>query len=187
MLNRGGSNFLVRSTKRISLTIIEYSLYNRKCFGFRQDQEGELIIDGEEAQIVQYIFNIYLNGYSVIAIIRELETLGIKSPTGKDRWSKRAIENMLINEKYIGNILVGKTYSNEFPNNKRLVNKNESNKYLIEDNHPAIISKEKFDRVQAEKALRSNIETDIDGVKRKSTHYSIKNGVTILNKLNHPA
>lgn len=45
-----------------------------------------------------------------------------KSPTGKDRWSKRAIENMLINEKYIGNVLVGKTYSNEFPNNKRLVN-----------------------------------------------------------------
>lgn len=145
-------------------------LYNRKCFGYLQDEKGELIIDEEEAQVVQYTFNIYLNGYSVIAIIRELETLGIKSPTGKDRWSKRAIENMLINEKYIGNVLVGKTYSKEFPNNKRLVNKNESDKYLAEDCHPAIISKEKFDRVQAEKARRSNIETD--GIKRKSTYYT---------------
>ncbi|MBC2727266.1 recombinase family protein [Desulfosporosinus sp.] len=151
-------------------------LYNRKCFGYRHNQEGELIIDEEEALIVQKIFDLYLNGYSVIAIICELETLEIKSPTGKDRWSKRAIENMLINEKYIGNVLVGKTYSNEFPNNKRLVNKNESDKYLAEDCHPAIISKEKFDRVQAEKARRSNIEIDPDGVKRKSTHYSMKKG-----------
>ena len=80
----------------------------------------------------------------------------------------------LINEKYIGNVLVGKTYSNEFPNNKRLVNKNESDKYLAENCHPAIISKEKFERVQAEKARSSNIETD--GVKRKNTHYSMKTG-----------
>ena len=112
----------------------------------------------------------------MIAIIRELETLGIKSPTGKDRWSKRAIENMLIKEKYKGNVLVGKTYSKEFPNNKRLVNKNECDKYLAENSHAAIISKEKFDRVQAEKARRSNIETDPDGFKRKNTHYSMKKG-----------
>lgn len=113
------------------------------------------MIDEEQAQIVQNIFDLYLNEYSVIAIIRELETLGIKSPTGKDRWSKRAIENMLINKKYIGNVLVSKTYSKEFPNNKRLLNKNESAKYLAEGSHPAIISKEKFDRVQAEKERRS--------------------------------
>ncbi|MHB1404454.1 MAG: recombinase family protein [Desulfitobacteriaceae bacterium] len=121
----------------------------------------------------------YLNGYSVIAIIRELETQRIISPTGKDRWSKRAIENMLINEKYIGNVLVGKTYCKEFPNNKRLVNKGQSISFLAEGSHPAIISKDIFDRVQAEKARRSNIETDPDGVKRKSTHYSMK-------KVNNP-
>ena len=86
------------------------------CFGYRHNQEGELIIDEVEALIVQKIFDLYLNGYSVIAIIRELETLEIKSPTGKDRWSKRAIENMLINEKYIGNVLVGKTYSKRVNN-----------------------------------------------------------------------
>ena len=75
-------------------------LYNRKCFGYHQDQEGELIIDEEEAQIIQYIFNIYLNRYSVTAIIRELETLGIKSPTGKDRWHVEVIlKPMMLNAK----------------------------------------------------------------------------------------
>ncbi|WP_207643895.1 recombinase family protein [Desulfosporosinus acidiphilus] len=45
---------------------------------------------------------------------------------------------------------------------------------MLEDCHPAIISEEKFDRVQAEKSRRSNIETD--GVKRKSAHCSMKKG-----------
>jgi site-specific DNA recombinase len=52
---------------------------------------------------------------------------------------------------------------------------------VSQDCHPAIISKEKFDRVQEEKARRSNIEIDPDGVKRKSTHYEKKS--TIRNKL----
>ena len=36
--------------------------------------------------------------------MKELERLGIKSPTGKDKWSKRTIDVMLSNEKYIGNV-----------------------------------------------------------------------------------
>lgn len=45
---------------------------------------------------------------------------GIKSPTEKDVWSKKTIENILTNEKYIGNILLYKTFSREFPNTKRI-------------------------------------------------------------------
>lgn len=149
-------------------------LYNRKCFGYSQDQEGNLIIIVEETKIVQEIFDLYLSGFSVIAIIRELETQGIKSPSGKDRWSKRAVETMIRNEKYMGNVLVGKTYSEEYPNNKRLVNKGDRDSYLVEGNHPAIISEEQFERVKAEKERRSNIQANADGTKRKSTHYSMK-------------
>ena len=34
--------------------------------------------------------------------MKELENLGIKTPTGKDTWSKGTIDAMLSNEKYIG-------------------------------------------------------------------------------------
>ena len=77
-------------------------LYNRKCYGYKNDVDGSLIIDDEEAKNVQLIFDFYLQGKSIIGIIEELEKLGIKSPTGKDKWSKRTINVMLSNEKYIG-------------------------------------------------------------------------------------
>ncbi len=53
---------------------------------------------------MRIIFDLYLHGKSVIGIVTELENLGIKSPTGKDRWSKQTIDLMLSNEKYTGNV-----------------------------------------------------------------------------------
>lgn len=46
----------------------------------------------------------YLQGKSVLGIEKELERLGIKSPTGKATWPKRTINVMLSNEKYMGNV-----------------------------------------------------------------------------------
>lgn len=112
-------------------------LYNRKCYGYKNDVDGSLIIDDEEAKNVQLIFDFYLQGKSIIGIIEELEKLGIKSPTGKDKWSKRTIDVMLSNEKYIGIV--------------RLLNsgKYEAH-YISEDNNPSIISDEQFKAVQCE-------------------------------------
>lgn len=110
-------------------------LYNRKCYGYVHDKEGNLIIKDDEAKNVTTIFEMYLHGKSVIGIVAELERLGVKSPTGKDKWSKRTIDVILSNEKYTGSV--------------RLLNngKHES-VYLCEDNNPAIISKETFQAVQ---------------------------------------
>lgn len=55
-------------------------LYNRKCYGYYNSPNGDIIIKDSEAIIVKNIFNLYLNGYSIIAIVREY----IKSPTGKN-------------------------------------------------------------------------------------------------------
>lgn len=50
----------------------------------------------------------------------------------------------------------------------------ERDSYLVEGNHLAIISEEQFEHVKAEKVRRSNIQADVNGIKRKSTHYSMK-------------
>ncbi|KXZ39172.1 Site-specific DNA recombinase [Alkalithermobacter thermoalcaliphilus JW-YL-7 = DSM 7308] len=136
-------------------------LYNRKCYGYKNDVDGSLIIDDEEAKNVQLIFEFYLQGKSIIGIIEELEKLGIKSPTGKDKWSKRTIDVMLSNEKYIGIV--------------RLLNsgKYEAH-YISEDNNPSIISDEQFKAVQIEKANRSNVIKGEDGNQRKNKKYSSK-------------
>ncbi len=136
-------------------------LYNRKCYGYKNDVDGSLIIDEVEAKNVQLIFELYLQGKSIIGIVAELERLEIKSPTGRDKWSKRTIDVMLSNEKYIGTV--------------RLLNSGENEvHYIAENNNPAIISDAKYQAVQIEKSRRSNVMKDKNGNQRKGTKYSSK-------------
>lgn len=68
----------------------------------RADTDGVMIIKEDVAKNVRIIFELYMRGFSIIGIKRELEKRGIKTPTGKENWSKRTIDVMLSNEKYIG-------------------------------------------------------------------------------------
>lgn len=150
-------------------------LFDRKCYGYTNDINGSIIIKESEAIIVKEIFNLYINGFSLNAIAKELTLRKIISPTGKNNWPKGTIDNILSNEKYIGNVIIGKSISlGEFPNITRKINKLCSNQYITFEDHPAIISKEVFDMVQEEKKKRSNIFLDNGIRKRKSTHYSMK-------------
>lgn len=107
-------------------------------------------------------------------IMKKLGHNNIKSPTGKERWSKRTIQTMLTNEKYIGNVILGKTYTGTYPNNKQKVNQGSQDRFLMEEAHQPIVSSEVFDQVQEEIKRRSNVEL-VDGkTKRKNTHYSAK-------------
>lgn len=136
-------------------------LYDRKCYGYKHDEEGKLIIDEETAENVRLIYNQYLQGKSVIGIIRELEKRKIASPTGKEKWCKRTIDVMLSNEKYTGDVRLLKTSKSEV-------------QYLATDNNPAIISKETFEAVQLERVRRSNVVVGVDGKLRKDKKYSSK-------------
>ena len=139
-------------------------LYDRKCYGYKHDEDGKLIIDEETAENVKRIFDLYLRGQSVLGIIKELEKRKIPSPTGKEKWCKRTIDVMLSNEKYTGDVRLLKTGKNEVH-------------YLATDNNPAIISKEVFKAVQIEKKRRSNVVKDKNGCHRKSEKYSSKKKV----------
>lgn len=113
-------------------------LYNRKCYGYVNANDGSHSIEESEAKNVRLIFNMYLQGKSVLDIVSELERLGIKSSICKDKWCKRTIDVMLSNEKYIGNV--------------RLLDDGKHEAYyLAVENNPAIISKETFQAVQIEK------------------------------------
>ena len=151
-------------------------IYTRACFGYKKNDLGELVIDKTEGEIVQSIFDMYLSGKSIIGIISELERQGIKSPTGKNKWCKRTIDTILSNEKYMGDVIAIKTYSVYTPAHKRISNKDQAKtQYRLSEAHDAIISKEMFDAVQAEKARRSNVVVDDSGKQhRKANRYSSK-------------
>ena len=136
-------------------------LYDRKCYGYKHDENGHLVIDEEKAKNVKLIFDLYLGGQSVIGIIKELEKQKILSPTGKAKWCKRTIDVMLSNEKYTGDVELLKSGKSEVH-------------YLSSGNNPAIISKKTFEAVQIEKRRRSNVVRDENGSKRKKEKYSSK-------------
>lgn len=149
-------------------------IYTRKCYGYNNDDNGELVIQSQEAGVVQLIFDMYLQDKSIVGIKKELEKQHIPSPSGKEQWYNRTIDSILSNEKYVGDVIIFKTYTTGFPNRKRITNSGEKSKYLSAKSHPAIISREDFDAVQEEKSRRSNVIRDEDGIRRKNTKYSSK-------------
>ena len=58
-------------------------LAKRMCYGYKKDESGELMICPEHAENVQLIYELYLSGYSLSGIAKELRERGIVSPTGK--------------------------------------------------------------------------------------------------------
>lgn len=106
-------------------------------------------------------------------IKKYLEGNGILTSRGKTAWSKRSIETILTNEKYVGDVILYKTFSPDFPEKKRIQNNGEHKKYIQEDYHPSIISREMFRAVREMRESRSNIELHADGtVTRKTKRYT---------------
>ncbi len=124
----------------------------RICYGYVQNENGNLIIDKEKAEIIKMVFESYLSGYSLGQISDKLYQLDIKSPTGKDKWNREAIDKLLSNEKYIGVVILQKTVSGC---GVQYVNTGFEDKYLTINSHPAIISLEIFKNVQEEKLRRT--------------------------------
>ena len=81
----------------------EYITRNHNNFmGYTKNENGDLVIVPEEAEIVRLIFRLYLEGYSAKKISQYLEENGIKTATGQDKWYDSVIFKMLRNEKYMG-------------------------------------------------------------------------------------
>lgn len=119
-------------------------IFSRICYGYRKDDKGSLVIDEEQAKVVRMIFQMYLDGASVI----------ILAPLGGAAWPKRTIENILCNEKYAGSVLLYKTFSAEYPARGQIINEGQHEKFQVDDHHPAIIEQDIFDQVQAELTRR---------------------------------
>jgi len=84
---------------------------HKKFMGYTKNENGELIIVPEEAEVVKMVFQLYLEGYSGQKIGEHLERIGIKTVTGKTKWQATVIMKMLRNEKYMGDALLQKTYT----------------------------------------------------------------------------
>ena len=130
-----------------------------RFLGYDKDEEGKLIINPEEAEVVRRIFREYLEGRSYYDIGKGLTADGIKTAAGNDFWLASTLRKILRNEKYIGDALLQKTVTTDFLTKKRVANKGIVPQYYVEGSHEAIIPKELFMMVQEEMVRRANLET----------------------------
>ena len=139
---------------------------HNRFMGYTKDEEGNLIIVPEEAEIIKRIYREYLEGKSLAGIGRDLEKDDILTAAGKPRWRPETIKKILLNEKYIGDALLQKTFTVDFLTKKRVKNEGHVPQYYVENSHEAIIPKELFLQAQEELHRRNNIYTGADKNKR---------------------
>lgn len=128
----------------------------RHFLGYDRGANGELQVNLEQAETVQMIYRMFLDGYSFYRIAAELTKRGISTPYGLQIWNGRTVKNILQNEKYRGDALLQKRYSRDFLDREMRKNEGAVPQYYIVGNHEAIIDTEMFQRVQEELKRRES-------------------------------
>lgn len=129
-------------------------MYSR-WLGYKKGEDGTPEIVPEEAEVVRRIFDMYLSGKSTDEIANIMRSENITFPEKKLILSKSAIIRMLKNEKYCGDCILQKTITLDPISKKRKANEGEAPMWLVENSHPAIISRDVFNRVQEETSRRN--------------------------------
>lgn len=170
----------VRMGKAISARNGNVAISYKSFLGYRRGADDKPEIDEEQAEIVRFIYDRYLAGDSLQMIRDSLEEQHILTPMGKEKWQLTTIRSILTNEKYKGDALLQKTYIVDCISHKSKKN-DDRPQYYVENNHPAIIPREMFDRVQEEMARRtSKRKVKEIGTKTESGKYSSKYALTDL-------
>lgn len=152
--------------------------FRYNLLGYRKGENGEPEIVEEEAQHIRKIYEMYLDGNSLDQIKAELESNGVETKTGSKTWNKAIIQSILTNERYCGDLLMQKTFTENCITKKVKKNRGEMPKYLVKDNHPAIIDRVTFKRVQMEMARRGSVRKTSDKSITEQGKYSGKFALT---------
>jgi len=145
-------------------------------YGYIKDpnNKNRLVVDEEAAEIVRYVFSLYLSGVGVTSIARRLNEEGIPNPATykqthgqpfqnshgvcSDIWHTYSIRRMLTNEVYIGSVVQGMSENVSYKSTKKR-RKSKSEWDIVEGVHEPIISRDVWERTQrliAEKPKSTN-------------------------------
>ncbi len=121
---------------------------NFKMLGY-EFKNNQITVIPKEAKIVKIIFQDYLSGMGINAIVRKLRDKGIPTKDG-GIWNENTVRKILKNEKYTGNLLLQKTFISDHISKKQCRNEGQLPMYYVESNHEPIIDVDTFQKVQGE-------------------------------------
>ena len=152
---------------------LKENAYNAKhnggipLLGYDVAPDKTYILNSKEAQSVQLIFDLFLQGFSYAMIADQLNAKGYLSKRG-NTFTKNTVRDLLCNEKFTGTYIFNKRTRKDKTSRKF---KSTDQIIRIEDAMPQIISKEKFELVQVKMSRR------VTGPHAKQNNYYILTGL----------
>lgn len=109
--------------------------------GYRHTENGELIIEPEEAKTVRFIFLAYIAGYSFKTIADILTEKKRPTLTGRTEWNASMVKAIMYNERRWGDLDARKTVCIDYKLRKVVKNDNIRDAAYIPDHHQGIVSR----------------------------------------------
>ena len=109
-----------------------------------------LALNEQEAAVVRRIYREYLDGLGFEMISSGLNADSIPTRHGNDIWYGRTVQNIILNEKFVGDVIFQKTFNLDGISKKHIPNRGELPQYMVEDCIPAIIDRTTWRLVQLE-------------------------------------
>lgn len=146
-------------------------VFGRDMLGY-DVRRGKMFINPEGAKVVKLIFEKYLyEGKGAFRIARDLLEMGIPTYRGDSRWTAKVIYAILRNEKYVGDLEQKKTYTPDFRSHDKKYNHDAEKKVYISNHHEPIISREMWDKTQAEIKRRGEMITQEQRSKHSNLYW----------------
>ncbi len=115
--------------------------------GYDSDEDGNMIIIDQEAEVVRFIYKSFVRGIHPKLIADKMNEQGYVTVRGNS-WTSNAVRKILQNEKYCGDVLMQKTITVDYLSHEKKINEGEEEQYFIQDHHDAIITRDIWDKAQ---------------------------------------
>lgn len=126
--------------------------------------QGELYIAKDEAEVIQKIFDLFINTeLGINGVAKELNLQGIKKKirqNGKlERWTSSTIKRILDNPVYVGKIAFGRRSKKKVKGTRNQYHIVEQKEYILEKGkHEAIISEEVWNKTRLKRQERGFLQ-----------------------------
>ena len=78
----------------------KFSLCYGRFLGYEKGEDGTMVINKDQAQVVERIYGLFIAGLSPKAIAKRLTEEGAPTPGGQEKWYEGTVRSILKNEKY---------------------------------------------------------------------------------------
>ena len=119
-----------------------------ELLGYSHDENGNLVVNHEEARTVKLAFYMYLLCYTTQEIAEVFNQKRRRTFRGNVVWSPNTVNNILRNERYCGDVLTRKTFTPNFRDHLAKKNRGERPQSRYLNHHEAIVSRDDFVAVQ---------------------------------------